>query len=108
MRPPLATTAVLIALTFAACGGDDETTSTTGASGTSGVQGPVDTDLTASEFIDASIPDQLEVVTQAAEDNPDCGDIDTAAGGDFQVSVAIDAAGAPSDTPISEIVADNC
>lgn len=109
MRPLIGMTAVLLALSFAACGSDDETTSsTTGASGASGAQGPVSTDLTASEFIDASIPDQLAAVTQAAEDNPDCADVDAAAGGDFQVSVAIDAASAPSDTPISEIVADNC
>lgn len=108
MRPLIALTAALLALSFAACGGDDETTSTTGASGTSGSQGPVNTDLTASGFIDASIPDQLAAVAQAAKDNPDCADVDTAAGGDFQVSVAIDAASAPSDTPISEIVADNC
>ena len=60
------------------------------------------------EFIDASIPDQLVAATRAAEANPDCADVDTAAGGDFQVAVAIDAAGASAGTPISEIVADNC
>jgi len=64
--------------------------------------------MTASEFIAASIPDEIDAVTQAAEANPDCASADTSAGSDFQVGVAIDAASADPDTPISEIVADNC
>ncbi len=109
MRSPIPIAIALIALTLAACG-DDETTSSTiaGASGASGAQGAAVADLTAREFIDASIPDQLEAATQAAEDNPECADVDTAAGGDFQVAVAIDAASASAGTPISEIVAENC
>jgi hypothetical protein len=101
--------AVVLALSCTACGGDDETTSTsTGASGTSGAQGPANTDMTASEFIAASTTAQLDAVAQAADDNPDCAKVDTAAGGDFQVNVAIDATTAAPDTPLSEIVADNC
>ena len=69
---------------------------------------PSGAELTASEFIEASIPDQIEAVTQAAEDNRTAPSVDTAPGSDFQVSVAIDAASADPDTPISEIVADNC
>ncbi len=101
-------TAILLALGFAACGGDDETTSTPGPTGATGVQGPVDGDMTAGEFIEASIPDEIEAVKQAAADNADCAGVDTAPGSDFQVSVAIDAASADPDTPISDIVADNC
>jgi hypothetical protein len=109
VRPVLPLAAVLLALTFTACGGNDESTSTsTGASGTSGAQGPANTDMTASEFIAAQTADQLEAVAQAADDNPDCHGVDTAAGGDFQVNVAIDATTATPDTPLSEIVADNC
>ena len=109
MRLLISLGAVLLALGFAACGGDDETSSTGGATGTTGVQGiPGGAELTASEFLEASIPDQIEAVTQAAEDNPDCAKADTAPGSDFQVSVAIDAASADPDTPIAEIVADNC
>ncbi|HEY8001949.1 MAG TPA: hypothetical protein VID76_08440 [Solirubrobacterales bacterium] len=109
MRPVLPLVAVLIALSFTACGGNDETTlSTSGASGTSGAQGPANTDMTASEFIAASTTAQLDAVAQAAEDNPDCAKVDTAAGGDFQVNVAIDATTAAPDTPLSQIVADNC
>ena len=109
MRRLLPLLAVLLALGLAACGGDDESTSTTGATGTTGAQGlPGGAELTADEFIEASIPDQIEAVAQAAEDNPDCAKVDTAPGSDFQVSVAIDAASADPDRPISEIVADNC
>jgi hypothetical protein len=109
MRTLLSVTAVLLTITLAACGGDDETTSTTGASGASGAQGAtVDANMTASEFIAASIPDELAAVDQAVADNDACSGVDTAPGGDFQVAVAIDAASAPPDTPLSEIVADNC
>jgi hypothetical protein len=109
MRPVVLLTAALLAVSLAACGGSDATSSTTaGASGTSGAQGPSTADMTVSEFIDASIPDQLDAVVQAVKDNPACADADTSPGGDFQVGVAIDATGASPDTPISEIVADNC
>ena len=102
--------AVLLTLSFAACGGGDDTTSATaGASGTSGPQGSTgDSEMTASEFVDASLPDEIEAVEAAVAANPDCSGADPKPGGDFQVNVAIDAAGAPPDTPISEVVADNC
>jgi hypothetical protein len=105
---PLAT--VLLALGFAACGGDDETSSssTTTPAGATGTQGTGGGEMTASEFIAASIPDEIDAVTQAAEANPDCASADTSAGSDFQVAVAIDAASADPDTPISEVVAQNC
>jgi hypothetical protein len=108
MRRLIPLMATLLALGFAACGSDDETSPTTGATGATGAQGPSDGDLSASEFIEASIPDEIEAVKQAVADNPDCGGVDTAPGSDFQVSVAIDAASAEPDTPVSEIVADNC
>ena len=109
MRRLIPLIAALLALGFAACGGDDETSSTTSVtSGATGAQGGKGPELTASEFVQASIPDEIEAVKQAAEDNPDCAGADTAPGSDFQVSVAIDAASAEPDTPISEIVADNC
>lgn len=109
MRSLPSLTAILLALTLAACGGSDPTTSSTaGASGTSGAQGPSTANMTVSEFVDASIPNQLDAVVQAVKDNSACADADTSPGGDFQVGVAIDAASAPPDTPISEIVADNC
>jgi hypothetical protein len=109
MRRLIPLLAVLLALGLAACGGDDETSSTTsGISGTTGAQGSSGGELTASEFIDASIQDQIEAVTRAVDANSECGDADIAPGSDFQVAVAIDAASAAPDTPISEIVADNC
>ena len=109
MRSLISLGAVLLALGFAACDVGNETSATSGATGTTGVQGPAgDAELTASEFVKASAIDQIEAVTRAAEDNPDCAKADTAAGSDFQVSVAIDASNADPDTPIAEIVADNC
>ncbi len=108
MRRLIPLAAVLLTLGFAACGGDDESTTTAGATGATGAQGPSTAAMTASEFIEASIPDEIEAVKQAVEDNPDCDGVDTAPGGDFQVSVAIDAASAEPDTPLAEIVADNC
>jgi hypothetical protein len=110
MRRLILLAAVLLALGFAACGGDDETSSATTATpaGATGTQGAAGGEMTASEFIAASIPDEIDAVTQAAEANPDCGSADTSAGSDFQVAVAVDAASADPDTPISEIVADNC
>jgi hypothetical protein len=110
MRRLIPLTAVLLTLGLAACGGDDQTSSSSTATpvGATGAQGAGGNEMTASEFIDASIPDEIDAVTQAAEANPDCAAADTSAGSDFQVSVAIDAASADPDTPISEIVADNC
>jgi hypothetical protein len=108
MRRLIPLAAALLALGFAACGDDETTTTTDGATGATGAQGPPDGEMAASEFIEASIPDEIEAVKQAVEDNPDCDGVDTAPGGDFQVSVAIDAASAEPDTPLSEIVADNC
>ena len=109
MRRLIPLTAVLLALGFAACGGGDDTSSTTsGTSGASGAQGSTSSEMTASEFIDASIPAEINAVKQAVEANPDCASADTSPGSDFQVGVAIDAASADPDTPISEIVADNC
>jgi hypothetical protein len=109
MRRLLPLAAVLLALGFAACGDDDETSSTAGATGASGTAGPATAGaMTAGEFLKASIPDQIEAVADAAAANPDCADADTSAGSDFQVQVAIDAAGTDPDTPLAEVVADNC
>ena len=64
--------------------------------------------MTAGEFIDASIPDEVAAVQEAAEAAPGCSGANTDAGSDFQVQVAIDAAQADADTPLSEIVAEAC
>jgi hypothetical protein len=113
MRRLLAVTAALALLSFAACGGDDEedspTTGATGATGATGEQGAsAGTDLTADEYIAASIPDQVEAVQDAVAADPECEGVDAEAGGDFQVDVAINAASAEPDTPLSEVVADQC
>ncbi len=103
MRGLICAPAVVLALGLAACGGDDETTT---ASGTQGAASGGE--MTAGEFIDASIPDEVAAVQEAAEAAPECSGANTDAGSDFQVQVAIDAAQADADTPLSEIVAEAC
>jgi hypothetical protein len=109
MRTLILLPVAVLALLLPGCGGGDETSTTVGASGTSGAQGSTGAGgMTAGEFIDASIPDEVAAVEEAADANPACAGTNTDAGSDFQVSVAIDVAKADPDTPISEIVADNC
>jgi hypothetical protein len=104
----LALAAVLGLLALAGCGDDDEPTPD-GATGATGAQDAATAGgLTAKEFIDASIPDQVEEVQRLAGENPDCSDVDAKPGGDFQVAVAINAAQASPETSLAEIVADAC
>ena len=63
---------------------------------------------TAGDFLDASVPDQAKAVKAEVAANPDCQGVDPKAGGEFQVAVAIDAASAPGDTQLSEIVGGQC
>lgn len=108
--PLLSLTAGLV---LTACGDDGEstepapaatadtaTTSTTAASGG---------EMTAGEWMAASIPDQQSTVEELVADNPDeCGDVDPKPGGDFQVAFAIDAAQTAPETPLSEIIVESC
>jgi hypothetical protein len=111
MRTLASVSVLVLTLIVAACGGDDETTPTTtaGATGATGVQGTVDSEgMTAEEYLDAPIPDQLAAVEDAVQADPDCEGADTAPGGDLQVNVAIEATTAEPDQPLAEIVAENC
>ena len=111
MRSAVVLPILVAALAVAGCGGGDDSTSTpsVGASGTSGAQGSTGgTGMTAREFIDASIPDEVAAVQESAEANPACAGTNTDAGSDFQVTVAIEVAKADPDASIDEIVADNC
>jgi hypothetical protein len=104
---PLAAVVSLLAL--AGCGGDDETTSPAAISGATGVQGSSSGDfMTAKEFIDAPIPDQVDEVKTIVGITAECEGVNAEPGGDFQVGVAISAAQASPDTPLQEIVADQC
>lgn len=102
--------ALVAALGLVACGGSDTSSSTsTGASGASGAQGPISaSEMTAAEFVDASIPDEINAVKQAVQDNPDCAGADASAGSHFQVSVSVNAATAAPDTPLTDVVAQTC
>jgi hypothetical protein len=64
--------------------------------------------MTAAEFVDASIPDEVSAIKEAVKANPDCANVDASAGGDFQVSVAVNAATAAPDTPLTDVVAQTC
>ena len=109
MRRLVSVAAVLALLAAAGCGDDEEPT-TAGATGSTGAQdvSGSDTDLTASGFIGAPIPDQVEAVQDLVAENPDCEDVDAKPGSEFQVGVAISAAQADPDTPLSEIIAERC
>lgn len=123
MRRPMLTTALIaalaaLALALAACGGDDdETTATTptttaGATGATGDEDAGDGvtyDITSQEYLDAAIPDQAEAVEDYVADNPEeCGNADPEPGGDFQVGVAIAAAQASPDTPLTDVISEEC
>jgi hypothetical protein len=116
MTRALATALTIAAMTAFGCGGDDETTTSAppattsaGASDAEQTAGGASYDITAGEFIDASLPDEVEAVKDFVDDNPDlCGDVSAEGGGDFQVGVAIQAASVSPDTPLSEIVSQEC
>ena len=109
MQRLISLTAALTLLALAGCGGDDETTSGEATSGATGTQDESTGDfMSAKEFIDASIPDQIDEVKTIVGITPECEGIDTSPGGEFQVGVAINAAQAAPDTPLAEIVADQC
>jgi len=110
MRSSVVLPAVLLALLLIGCGGDDETTSIpAGPSGTSGPQGASGGGgMTAKQYGAASIPAQLAAVQDAADANPDCSGTNTNAGSSFQVDVSIQAANSDPDTPLAQIVANNC
>jgi hypothetical protein len=110
MRRLLSLAAVLAMLSLAACGDDEETTPAGDTGGATGVQDTSSGDFfTAKQFLDASLPDQVEEVRTIAGITPECEGVK--ANEDFQVSVSINAAqaaGAAPDTPMQEIVADQC
>jgi hypothetical protein len=122
MRRPILTTAliaVLVALALAACGGDDDddTTATTpttpaGATGATGAEDAPEGaayDITAQEYLDASIPDQIEAMKQFVDDNPDeCEGKDAEGGGNFPQGVGIAAATVSPETPMSEVILQEC
>lgn len=114
MRRRFAVTAALALLSLAACGGNDDeepipTAGATGATGATGAQGVSGgTDLTAEEYIAASIPDQVEAVQDAVAADSACDAVDAAPGSDFQVDVSIAAASAEPNMPLSEVVGEQC
>jgi hypothetical protein len=109
MRRLLFLIAVLSLLAVAGCGGDEET-ATDSDTGATGAESSSSGDfMTAKQFIDASLPDQIDEVETIAGITPDCEGVKT--NEDFQVSVAINAAqaaGADPDAPVEDIVADQC
>ena len=85
----------------AGCGGGDDTTSTpaAGASGTSGPQGSGG-GMTAKEFVDASIPDEVNAVKEAVEAAGSPPLPTPARAATSRSTVAVDATTAAPDTPL--------
>lgn len=108
MRRRLSLIAVLGLLVIPGCG-DDEEPAETGAGGATGTEG-VSTGgfMTAGDFIDAPIPDQVDEVETIVGVTPECDGVDASPGEEFQVGVAINAAQASPETPLADIVADQC
>lgn len=93
-------------LALVACGDDEGSSS--GASGASGPHGAGSTaELTAKEFNEAPIPDELEAVEDLAAANPGCAGVDARSEG-FRQRVFIAAVQASAQTPMAEIVAEQC
>lgn len=118
MRRALTAFLLVAALALAACGGDDETTTSststtpagaTGATGTADALSGAAYDITAEEYLAASIPDQIQAMKEFVEDNPnECAGEDAEGGGNFPQNVGINAAQAAPDTPMSEIILGEC
>ncbi len=108
----LAALALVIAgLALGACGDDEETAATTtgaDAQTTDAGQAGARAEITAKQFIAASIPEQVHEVRRLVAEVPACGEVDASPGGDFQIAIAINAAQAKPETPLAEIVADQC
>jgi ABC-type glycerol-3-phosphate transport system substrate-binding protein len=103
------------ALALGACGGDDDDETTPAATGATGATGAADTqggasyDITAGEFIQGSLPDQIKAVEDFVADNPDvCANVDPKPGENFMQGVAIAAASGDTSTPVSEIITQEC
>lgn len=112
LRSPLAVLATGAALTLAACGSDEDSTgtdsvatdATTFATASSSAG-----EMTAGEYMAASIPEMSQAVKDLVAEHPEeCEGIDPKDGGKFQQAFAIDAAMAPPDTPLSEIIGESC
>ena len=114
MRRAIAGITIAAALALGACGGDDDTTVPTMTAGATGATGAQDGagatyDITAGEFIQASIPDQIKAVQDFVADNPDaCANVDPKPGDNFMQGVAIAAASGDTGAPLSEIITQEC
>jgi hypothetical protein len=104
VRRLLSLTAIVALLALGGCGGDDETTD--GATEATGTQDSSGDFMTSKEFIDASIPDQIEEIETIVGITPECQGVKP--NEEFQVGVAINAAQAVPRTPLTEIVTSQC
>jgi hypothetical protein len=115
VRKALSISLVLAALALGACGGDDDeepaAPATTGATGATGADdtGGASYDVSAGDFIAGSLPDQIKAVEDYVADNPDaCANVDPKPSENFMQGVAIAAASGDPETPVSEIIAQEC
>lgn len=107
LRRALSAIAVL-ALAPAACGGGDDSTSTSDVSGAGGAAGPTaEAGPTAKRFNELAIPDQIELVDDLAAADPACSEVEPDSDR-LRQAVFINAVQAPPDASLTEIVADAC
>jgi hypothetical protein len=99
--------AVLGLLAVGGCGGDDETTTDASGPGSTSTQDTSTGDfMNAKQFIDASLPDQIDEVNTIVGITPECEGVK--ANEQFQVGVAITAAQSAPNTSLTDIVAAQC
>ena len=109
MRPARATLcAVAAALALAGCGGDDDgpaDSGATGAQGASGAEGST-TDITAEEFLSKLLPEKELAVEGVVASEPACEGVKVEPALVLVLSDA--AAKADPDTPLTELVEEEC
>ena len=105
-RRAIAACAAGLALTLAACGGDDEeATTTSGATGPTGPSG-IASDVTVGEFLAELQPQKEEILEDLAAATPRCEDVKVDPG--FVLLISANAIDADADAPLASIVIPEC
>lgn len=93
-----------LALGLAACGGDDE--SSTSADSTATTESDAPAELTAGEFIVEVEADKQAYIEEVLAADPDCADVK--ADRDFLLVVTVEATDLAPDEPVNPVIVDSC
>ena len=109
MRPARVTLcAVAAALALAGCGGDDDEPADSGGTGAQGASGaePSTTDITAEEFLAKLLPEKELAVEGVVASEPECEGVNVEPA--LILVLSDEAANADPDTPLTELVEEEC